>query len=128
MTFDLGVWKSSPGLSITSASFIYSALCGGQRDARVLRAAEAIASFYEELIATWPEIPAASSKLRNRRTEIVDSPWAAPLLRAEDYVLLSCDFRHAEIALAYVTALAGRHGLTVFDPQSEEVYAPESGG
>ena len=125
MTFDLGVWRSSPGLSAISASFIYSALCEGKRDPRLLPAAAATTAFYEELVATWPELSTTSSKLRISQQSNVDSPWARPLLRSVDYILMSCKFEHAEIALAFVVVLAGRHGLTVFDPQSEELYAPE---
>ncbi len=123
MTFDLGVWKSSPSLTATAASFLYNGLCRGERAPQVLAAAPAVSSFYEELIATWPEVPPSSA--RNRT--IADTPWATPIHRAADYLLLSCEWQHAEVVLAYVTGLAGQHGLTVFDPQSEEVYLPDAG-
>jgi hypothetical protein len=121
MTFDLGVWKSAPSLTATSASFVYSGLCRGEQGPQVLAAGSAITEFYDELTATWPEVRSQSSKLRSS----VDTPWARPLLRAADYVLLSCEWQHAEIVAAYVLGLAGKHGLTVFDPQSEEVYLPD---
>lgn len=123
MTFDLGVWKSSLSLTATAASFTYNELCKGERSAHVLAAEPEVLAFYEELTATWPEVGKRSSKLRK---EAEDSPWAAPLHRAPDSVLLSCHWEHAEVVTAYVVALAGKHGLTVFEPQSEEVYLPVS--
>ena len=121
MNFDLGVWKSTPGLTATSASFTYSGLCQGERTSEPLGAEAAITAFYDELIGTWPEVGSKSVKLRSKPE---DSPWAGPLLHAADYVLMSCEWEHAEIVVAYVVALAGKYGLVVFDPQSEEVYLP----
>lgn len=121
MNFDLGVWKGREGLSPISASFVYDSLCRGEQPAEALAAQAALHDFYEELIAIWPEVPSGSMR------RPVDSPWSGPLHRSDYSVLLSCDWQHAEVVLALITRLAARHGLSVFDPQSEELYLPDAG-
>ncbi len=122
MTFDLAVWLSHPRLSATSASRIYNDLCKGQGSGDLLPAQTGIEDFFAELTVTWPVPHRPASKLRPDP----DSPWAVPPLRSQNYVLLSSHWEHAPIVLAFVLGLAGKHGLSVYDPQSEELYPPET--
>lgn len=122
MTFDLGVWKSRGSLSAISASRVYADLCRGIVPDQITEGGDAVETFYSELTATWPD-----ADLGGRASRVKpDTPWAAPLQASSRFVLLSSHWQHAELVLTLVTALASRHRLTVFDPQSEEVYLPDA--
>jgi len=114
MTFDLGVWKTNGSLTATEASRVYASFCRGELPVRVVQNSPAVEAFYQDLIEKWPETGNADS-----------SPWAAPLHHTASHVLMSCVWSKAEDVCLFVAELAGRHGLVLFDPQSEEVYLPD---
>ena len=115
MSFDLGVWQSNEALTAAEASRIYGSFCHSEIPARVVQDSPAVEAFYADLIGKWPETG-------NRDL----SPWAGPLHHSGSCVLMSCFWPKAESVYPFVAELAARHGLVLFDPQSEEVYSPES--
>ena len=115
MNFDLGIWQAEGPLSAAEASRIYASFCRAETPARVVRNSPAVNAFYADLIAKWPET--GNKEL---------CPWSGPLHHSASHVLLSCVWSKAENVLLQVAEVASRHGLVVFDPQSEEVYLPET--
>lgn len=113
-TYDLGIWQSEGPITAAQASHIYASFCRGENPPRAIRPSPAVAAFYADLI----------KHLTEQRPD--DSPWAAPVNHNDARVLLSCHWSEAETVCAFVDRLANHHGLVLFDPQSEEVYLPES--
>ncbi len=115
MTFDLGVWQVNGSITAAEASGIYASFCRGETPVRVLRNSPAVEAFYEDLMEKWPD-----TVDRNL------SPWSGPLHHSSSHVLMSCVWSKAESVYSFVAELAASHELVLFDPQSEEVYLPES--
>ena len=106
MSFDLGVWSSNSKIAGARAGQIYERLCRGERPAE-LQPDLNVDGFYRELTSHWPEIDSIPD-------EEVD-------------VLISSDWSRAEEIYRVVQYLAQKHHLVLYDPQSDEVQAPESG-
>lgn len=70
-------------------------------------------AFYAELIEKWPEGNDDAS------------PWSSRLNHSADHVLMACKWEKAEEVYMFAQDLAERHGLVLYDPQSDEVHAPE---
>jgi hypothetical protein len=77
---------------------------------------ERIVAFYEQLRARYPDFPPYDD----------DSPWmSTPLDLGIDHVSMNLSFgQRSTPAIEYILELAGRHGLTIYDPQSDHVTRP----
>jgi hypothetical protein len=119
MSFDLGVWHSDKSLTRDQAAAIYLRLC---EDWPYLEGDNpSIAAFYEELIGHWPEIETV------REDKVGDfefCPWSCALDHSGEAVVMSCVWSKAAEVAAYVTSLARKHELVLFDPQAIEFTCP----
>ena len=74
-------------------------------------------AFLTDLEGRWPDLdsPRASWK---------DSPWASGSYVDDGSIVLSIQWPRAEEVARYVNELTERHGLQLFDPQTERVILP----
>jgi hypothetical protein len=124
MSFDLGVWYPQKRISNEEATEVYLRLCVG--DTSGVTPHPAIAAFYAELIARHPEIDTIPE-------EKIDDhdycPWSCKLDYSDGHVLMCSVWSKASYVGRLVRGLARKHGLALYDPQSEEViYADGSKG
>jgi hypothetical protein len=105
MSFDLGVWSSQSRVSPQSAGRVYESLCRGEHPSELM-ASPGLDAFYNAVADQGPE-------LGNIVTD-----------HSDRHVLLSCDWAKAEDVLQKAQDLAQRYRLTLYDPQSDEVYYP----
>ncbi|MGW5668465.1 hypothetical protein [Micromonospora sp. NPDC003776] len=79
---------------------------------------ERVVGFYESLRARYPDFPPHPD----------DSPWMSmPLEAGIDHVSMSTSFgQQSTPAIALVVDLAARYGLTICDPQGDDVSRPDS--
>ncbi|PTA43142.1 hypothetical protein C8054_26975 [Micromonospora sp. RP3T] len=77
---------------------------------------ERIVGFYESLRARYPDLPPYRD----------DSPWMSmPLDVGIDHVSMNMSFgQRSTPAIELILNLAARYGLTIYDPQSDEVTRP----
>jgi hypothetical protein len=81
-----------------------------------------IATFYEELIRHWPEIDTVpEDEIDNKEY----CPWSCALNRSGMAVVMPCVWSMADKVVAFVEALARKHGLVLFNSQSGTVSLPE---
>ncbi|WP_254507185.1 hypothetical protein [Anatilimnocola floriformis] len=119
MSFDLGVWHTTKRLTDKQAEKLYADLCEERRDG--VTPHPAVDAFYEELTARYPEIDSISD-------EMVDDhdycPWSCALDRSPGHVIMACVWSQAENVQRFVTQLAHKNGLAVYDPQQGRVSYP----
>ncbi len=74
-------------------------------------------AFLTDLEARWPDLdsPRASRK---------DSPWASGFFVDDGSIVLNIQWPRAQEVARYVNELTERHGLQLFDPQTERVVLP----
>jgi len=120
MSFDLGVWYPQKRISSREATELYVRLCDG--DSGDAMPHPAIDAFYAELTTKHPEIDTVPE-------EKIDDhdycPWSCKLDYSPSYVIMSCVWSKATYVHRLVKGLARKHGLAVYDPQSEEVIYPD---
>jgi hypothetical protein len=120
MSFDLGVWYSNHPLTNKQACEIYLRLC---EDGPYLEGdSPAVASFYEELTAHWPEIDTIPE---DKIGDFDFCPWSCALDHGGMSVVMSCVWPQAESVGEFVERLAIKHGLLLYDPQADQVTLPE---
>jgi len=116
MSFDLGVWYPQTRIGNKEASELYVRLCDGDTSGVVPN--PAIDAFYAELTARHPEIDTTPE-------EKVDDhdycPWSCKLDHSPAHVIMSCVWPKATYVAQLVETLAHKHGLAVYDPQSDRV-------
>lgn len=99
---------------------MYLRLCDG--DASALVPHPSIDAFYAELTARHPEIDTIPE-------EKIDDhdycPWSCKLDYSPSYVIMCCVWSKANYVHDLVQALARKHGLVLYDPQSEKVTYPD---
>ncbi len=121
MSFDLAVWHTPKRLTSDGAGRLYVALCDSRTDG--VTPHPAVDAFYDELIAHYPEIDTIPDAL------IDDSdycPWSCALDRSPGHVVMACVWSQAESVERFVRRLAGKHGLTMYDPQLGSVHHPDA--
>jgi hypothetical protein len=120
MSFDLGVWYPHKRIRNKEAGKLYARLCDS--DPSGLVAHPAIDEFYAELTAKHPEIDTIPE-------EKIDDhdycPWSCALDHSPSHVILSCVWPKATYVHQLVQDLAHKHGLAVYDPQSDVVTYPD---
>jgi hypothetical protein len=113
MSFDLVVVAAQPGADEAAARALVDACyrpvhADGDLDERIV-------AFYEELRALFPDYPPYDP----------DSPWAsAPLGTGVDHVFMNIRFSTDNEVVDAIQRLAVRHGLTLYDPQGDDIYLP----
>ena len=120
MSFDLGVWYPQTRIGNKEASELYVRLCDGDTNGVVPNSA--IDAFYAELTGRHPEIDTIPE-------EKVDDhdycPWSCKLDHSPGHVIMSCVWPKAPHVGQLVASLARKHGLAVYDPQSDRVTYPD---
>lgn len=120
MSFDLGVWYPQKRIGNKEARELYARLCDS--DASGVTPHPAVDGFYAELTAMHPEIDTVPE-------EKIDDhdycPWSCKLDYSPSHVIMSCVWSKATYVHQLVQGLARKHGLALYDPQSEEVIHPD---
>lgn len=99
---------------------MYVRLCDGDTSGVVQH--PAIDAFYAELTAMHPEI----DTIPEERIDDHDyCPWSCKLDYSPSHVIMSCVWSKATYVHQLVQGLALKHGLALYDPQSEEVVYPD---
>ncbi|MEV4721300.1 hypothetical protein AB0J94_29260 [Micromonospora noduli] len=111
MSFDLDVLAIDPAASDDAVRAMATRCRSGQHPEGELD--ERIVGFYESLRARYPDFPPYRD----------DSPWMSmPLDVGTDHVSMNMSFgRRSTPAIELVVDLAARYGLTIYDPQGDEV-------
>ena len=120
MSFDLGVWYPQKRIRNAEATELYLRLCDGDTNGVVPH--PAVDAFYAELTARHPEIDTIPE-------EKIDDhdycPWSCKLDYSPSHVIMSCVWSKATHVHQLVQTLTRKHGLALYDPQSEEVIYPD---
>ena len=123
MSCDFGIWWPSKRLDAGAAGRLYAALCEG--DTTGLEPSPAIDAFYGELTGIHPELDDVPEE------DVDDTdlcPWSIAFDRSPGHLIVCCVWSKAEYVHELIHRLASKHGLAVFDPQSETItYPPPKG-
>jgi len=120
MSFDLAVWYPEKRISDEEARELYVRLCDSDTSGVV--AHPAVDAFYAELTAKHPEI----DTIPEERIDDHDyCPWSCRLERSPSHVITCCVWPKATYVGQLVESLARKHGLAVYDPQSDRVTYPD---
>jgi len=120
MSFDLAVWHAPKRPTADEAGHLYVALCDSRTDG--VAPHPAVDAFYNELVARYREIETVPDALID---DTDYCPWSCALDRSPGHVVMACVWSEAENVEQFVRDLAGRHGLTVYDPQYGHVHYPD---
>jgi hypothetical protein len=120
MSFDLGVWFPQLRIGNKEAGNLYARLCEG--DKACVAPNPAVDAFYAELTAKHPEIDTIPEE---RVGDFDYCPWSCALDHSPGHVVLSCVWPKATYVAQLVQDLARKHGLAVYDPQSDAVIYPD---
>jgi hypothetical protein len=120
MSFDLGVWYPQKRIGNTEARELYARLCDNDNSGVLPH--PAVDEFYAELTASHPEI----DTIPRERIDLHDyCPWSCKLDHSPGHVIMSCVWSKATYVGQLVESLARKHGLAVYDPQSDRVTYPD---
>jgi len=120
MSYDLAVWYPQMRIRNEVATELYLRLCDGDTSGVVPH--PAVDAFYAELTAAHPEgdkIP------EDRSGDHDDCPWSCKLDHSPGHVIMCCVWSKASEVHELVQSLARKHGLALYDPQTEEVTYPD---
>src|SRR5215475_7809838 len=120
MSCDYAVWHTQSRLTNAEAARLYHALCNG--DTSGVLPSSAIAAFYSEITSLHPEIDDVPE---DRIDDQNYSPWSAAFDRSAGHLIVCCVWPKAEYVAGLVRALARKHGLACFDPQSGTIVYPD---
>lgn len=121
MSCDFAVWYPYRRLSHAAAGELYAGLCEGT--AAHPPAHPAIESFYAELTAQHPEI---GDVPEDRREDKDYCPWSIEFDRSPGHLIMCSVWSRADHTGGLIAALARKHGLAFYDPQSERVTYPDA--
>ena len=121
MSCDFGVWFPHKRLSATEAGELYTRLCEG--DTSGVQAHPAVDAFYADLIARYPE---RDSIPEDRVDDFDYCPWSCALDHTPGHVIMPCVWPKADYVAHLVHELARKHGLAVYDPQSDLITYPDT--
>jgi hypothetical protein len=120
MSCDHAVWYPSARLTDAEAGALYHALCDGRTEGVVPH--PAIAAFYEELTSIHPEIDDVPGK---KVDDGDPCPWSIAFDRSDAHLIICCVWPKANYVGDLLRRLAKKHGLALYDPQSERVVYPD---
>jgi hypothetical protein len=119
MSFDLSVWHCEKWIGREEAGHVHVKLC--QEWPYLTGSSPRVEAFYKELTDRWPEIDTIALE----RIDDVDlCPWSCALSHSGMAVVLACVWSKADDVADYVTKLAEKHKLVLFDPQANRVILP----
>ncbi len=120
MSFDLGVWCPNKRINNKEARELYVRLCDS--DASGVVPHPSVDAFYAELTAKLPEIDKVPAEKINDHDY---SPWSCKLDHSPGHVIMSCVWPKATDVHKLVQDLARKHGLALYDPQSDVITYPD---
>jgi hypothetical protein len=120
MSFDLGVWYPQERIGNDDAGKLYLRLCDGDTSGVVPN--PAIDAFYAELTARYPELDTVPEEKIDDHDY---SPWSCKLDHSPGHVIMACVWPKATGVHKLVQDLARKHGLALYDPQSDVVTYPD---
>jgi len=121
LSCDHAVWFPSRHLSNEEAGALYVRLCDG--DTSGVAPNSAIDAFYEELTAKHPQI----DDIAEDRIDDHDyCPWSIAFDRSPGHLIMCCVWSRADYVSGLLKELARKHGLALYDPQSERIWYPEA--
>lgn len=124
MSFDLAVWYPEKRIGDDEARELYLRLCDSDTSGVVSH--PTIDAFYAELTAKHPEIDAIP---KERIGDHDYCPWSCKLDHSPGHVLMCCVWPKATYVHQLVQSLARKHGLAIYDPQTDRVtYSDGSTG
>jgi hypothetical protein len=121
MSCDFGVWYPYKRLSNREARELYVRLC--ESDTSGIQPHPSVDAFYAELTAKHPEIDTVPD---DRIDDHDYCPWSCALDRSPGHVIMPCVWSKADYVAKLVHDLARRHGLAVYDPQSDRITYADS--
>ncbi|HSY28584.1 MAG TPA: hypothetical protein VK832_13840 [Burkholderiaceae bacterium] len=121
MSCDFGVWFPYERLTSNEAAQLYTRLCEGESD--LAPPHPAVDAFYDELTAMHPEIDSIDD---DRIDDHDYCPWSCTLDHSPGHVIMPCVWSKAEYVDGLVHQLARKHGLVVYDPQSDKITYPDT--
>lgn len=116
MSCDFGVWFPYDRLSSSDALRLYTRLCDGESD--LARPHPSVDAFYNEITAMHPEIDTVED---DRIDDHDYCPWSCALDHSPGHVIMACVWSKADHVDGLVHQLARKHGLAVYDPQSDRI-------
>jgi hypothetical protein len=121
MSCDHAVWFPSRRLSNEEAGALYVRLCEG--DTSEVTPNGAIDAFYNELTAKHPQIDDIPE---DRIDDHEYCPWSIAFDRSPGHLIMCCVWSRADYVSGLLQELARKHGLALYDPQSERIrYADD---
>jgi hypothetical protein len=149
-SFDLGVWYSDAAMDVMQASAVYNHI---NYDWVVVERRPEFDAFLSELTARFPDLRSPSeppvspdappdaflktlddlktppSEAQIRQMQSLepppdDSPWQDTLEPTGSTITLSINWDRVEETMPVIYQLAARHGLMVYDPQSNTLTVP----
>lgn len=119
MSYGLAVWHQSSKITNEEAAKIYIALC--EEDISGVESHPSVEGFYTDVTSKHPEIDDIPEE------EIDDHdlcPWSCAFDRSPGHLIMCCIWPKSKCVAALIFELAEKHGLAVFDPQSETINYP----
>jgi hypothetical protein len=120
VTFNIAALSAVRPLEPQGAALVYRALNAGRRWQSLLAADANIEAFASELQAEWPDL----STLTHDNEQLEDSPWGADLDVSPAHVIATVLWTSAEEVEVAFLAMAMRHGVYAYDPQTDRLYDP----
>ena len=119
MSCDYAVWFPHKRLSDKEAGELYGALCDS--DMSGVQAHPAIAAFLAELTSKHPQIDdVAEEEIDNHDL----CPWSVAFDQSPAHLIMCCVWSKADYVGQLLRDLALKHGLALYDPQSERITYP----
>jgi len=120
MSCDFAVWYPQHRLSNQEAGKLYVRLCEGNQEG--VQSHHNLESFYEELTSKHPEIDSIPD---DKVDDLDHCPWSCAHDRSPGHIIMCCVWPKAAYVEGLVRELAKKHGLAVYDPQSEKIHYPD---
>jgi hypothetical protein len=149
-SFDLGVWDSDGAMDVTEAAAVYNHI---NYDWVVVERRPEFDAFLKELASRFPDLrdpsepaaspdappsefletlddlraPATKEQIRQVRSDVTlpdNSPWQERFEPTGSTITLSINWDRVEETMPVIYQLAARHGLMVYDPQSNTLTVP----
>jgi hypothetical protein len=120
VSFDIAALSAARKLDASEARHVYGARCAGRPWEDLLAADPRMEAFYAELTSRWPELSAFAQD----DEAMEGSPWATDPEHSPGFVIVRVRWPWArEVEVAFC-AMAMRHGVYVYDPQTTTLYDP----
>ncbi len=119
MSFDLAVLSGQKRLIPADAGQIYVQLCEEPDTwSDLLEADDRVAAFVDEITARWPQIDDVPED------EVDDCPWNIEFDQSPAHAISCIAWSRAEEVAPVYLEIALRHGLYVYNPQEDKLFAP----